>query len=485
MCNGFYENKENIFSYECNSFDEDVKDTFLRIADDDTYPFTLKKGNDLYIITDEETSYKRTLILKNAKGWKDEILENYSNFRITYNDSEEKYCFSGECDINSEEPEKFSINFENAQCQTDIFNAFDSLYFNCPWYIICEAAMSIKNKSEFLKESLNKSEQNLMPLIDEVAALYPYSEKTKKDLSFQLLKETANKFAFHNLTKDFEMIEHLDANDKNIHKHFQKLINTLCQSEYEPLWREIFDKLRDTQKEYPHRADILNKDNSIIETRREIQKLMELKGYSGTYPDFYKKGISGNVKIRENYGKSYYIGKNKPAEFFIHCTESYWLEEHFEINFICGTSFLKEGVKDIYSCTFEDKKNRFFNDVSYYFSLNDEEDEPDNLETCVSVAVKTAECIKLNKSERSKYNNSAPLTIEGFFGLYVLFSGVLSLVIILTMIVICIAVTVLFGLWRDIPEMLGEMPWWQLYLLSFVLIDGALLISEIKERRFK
>lgn len=92
---------------------------------------------------------------------------------------------------------------------------------------------------------------------------------------------------------------------------------------------------------------------------------------------------------------------------------------------------------------------------------------------------------KLNKSERGKYNYSAPLTIKGFFGLYVLFSGILSLVIILTMMIICIAVTILFGLWRDIPEMLGEMPWWQLYLLSFILIDGAFIISAIKERRFK
>lgn len=471
--------------FECNFFDEDVKDAFLRIVDDDTYPFAIQKGNDLYIITDDETSYTRTLILKNAQGWKNELLENYSNFRITYNEADDRYSFSGQCDINPDKPEEFSVTFEIAQCQTQIFNAFDSLYFNNPWYIICEAAMSIKNKSEILKESLNKSEQDLMQLINEAAALYPYSEKTKEDLSFQRLKETANKFGFHNLTKHFEMIEHLDATDKKIHKHFQKLINTMCQSEYEPLWREIYDKLRETQKEYPHRADFLNTDNSIIETRQEIQKLMELKGYSGTYPDFYKKGVSGNVKLKENYGKSYYIGKNNPAEFFIHCTESYWLEEHFEISFICGTSFLKEGVKDIYSCTFEDKKNRFFNDVSYYVSLNDDKDETDNLETCVSVAVKTAECIKLNKSERSKYNYSAPLNIEGFFGLYVLFSGVLSLVIILMMIIICIAVTVLFGLWRDIPEMLGEMPWWQLYLLSFILIDGALLIGEIKERRFK
>lgn len=191
-----------------------------------------------------------------------------------------------------DKPEEFSVTFEIAQCQTQIFNAFDSLYFNNPWYIICEAAMSIKNKSEILKESLNKSEQDLMQLINEAAALYPYSEKTKEDLSFQLLKKTANKFGFHNLTKHFEMIEHLDATDKKIHKHFQKLINTMCQSEYEPLWREIYDKLRETQKEYPHRADILNTDNSIIETRQEIQKLMELIG--GIFPKCSVKCPGGN-----------------------------------------------------------------------------------------------------------------------------------------------------------------------------------------------
>lgn len=151
--------------FECNFFDEDVKDAFLRIADDDTCPFAIQKGNDLYINTDDETSYTRTLILKNTQGWKNEFLENYSNFRITYNEADDRYSFSGQCDINPDKPEEFSVTFENAQCQTQIFNAFDSLYFNDPWYIICEAAMSIKNKSEILKESLNKSEQDLMQLI--------------------------------------------------------------------------------------------------------------------------------------------------------------------------------------------------------------------------------------------------------------------------------------------------------------------------------
>ena len=89
------------------------------------------------------------------------------------------------------------------------------------------------------------------------------------------------------------LLERLEKNNPDSYKFYEigrKLISILCLRQYEPLWREIYNKITESQKEYPSKTEYLCNKQLLADVRKNIQKYMELKGYKGTYPDFVKYG---------------------------------------------------------------------------------------------------------------------------------------------------------------------------------------------------
>ena len=143
-----------------------------------------------------------------------------------------------------------------------------------------------------------------------------------------------------------------------------------------------------------------------------------------------------------------------------------------------------EQETDIYDCLFNAKGRRLFHTVHHYIPLQPEEDvEPDNLETSVTIAVKKAECIKLTKAEQKEYYGKLVPGWGMFWWVFLIGGGMFGIAMTLIMMLLCIITTAAFGLFADIPEMLKTMPWGLLLAIGWIGFGGAMGIVEVLAHR--
>jgi hypothetical protein len=344
-------------------------------------------------------------------------------------------------------------------------------------------------KADLPGDYCNAEEKELLPLIKEIVALEYWMQLPEQELfSFSELKKLARQYGYNKAAIMLGKLETIKPDDSKFYKTVKKLTMLLCQKQYEPLWREIYNKIAKSQTEYPNKVDSLCDKELLMSVRRDIQTLMQSKGYIGTYPDFVKDGVLNGIHLERSYDMTYFVGMEKRAQYHIHCCESFEENDYLTIQFLCGTAFFKKSEAgmdvDIYDCLFNAKGRRLFHTMHHYIPLKTEEDnEADNLETSISIAVKKAECIKLTKAEQKEYYGKMITGWEMFWWVFLIGGGMFSITMTLIMMLLCIITTAAFGLFADIPEMLKTVPWGLLLAIGWIGFGGAMGIIEVLARR--
>ena len=215
---------------------------------------------------------------------------------------------------------------------------------------------------------------------------------------------------------------------------------------------------------------------------------MESKGYIGEYPDFAKDTVMNGIRLVRSYDKSYFIGLGERARHYIHCSESLEEKGHLTIQFLCGTILSKkneaEQETDIYSCLFNAKGRRLFSTVHHYVMLDEESrDEADDLDLSITIATKKAECIKLSKDERREFHGKIIPGFGLFWCVFMIAGGLFAIAMTIAMAIMCIIITIAFGLFDSIPEMLQAIPWWLILVMGWIGFGVPMGIIEVLSLR--
>ena len=482
--------KENKFELDFAVVDNAAKSALKKLLQLEFWPEMKAVDGDIKIITDDTPAFRRILTLKNA----DAVpmgKEGYycQNLGMVLKKEQNRFCFYGELEDPVEELTiPFALTFENAEAEVEIYNSCNNMTFwENPWDFMRTISFAIGMKADLPGDYCNAEEKELLPLIKEIVALEYWMELPEQELfSFGELKRLAHQYGYNNAENMLGKLETIRPSDNAFYKTVKKLIAILCQKQYEPLWREIYNKIAESQAEYPNKVDSLCDKELLMSVRNEIQTLMESKGYIGTYPDFVKDGVLNGIHLEHSYNMTYFVGMEKRAQHHIHCYESFEENDYLTIQFLCGAAFLKkdEQETDIYDCLFNAKGRRLFHTVHHYIPLQPEEDvEPDNLETSVTIAVKKAECIKLTKAEQKEYYGKLVPGWGMFWWVFLIGGGMFGIAMTLIMMLLCILTTAAFGLFADIPEMLKTMPWGLLLAIGWIGFGGAMGIVEVLAHR--
>lgn len=485
--------QKQFFDKATTDLSPDVKSVLWEFISDGSSASTFKMhGDDAYINSIESSAYCCTLILKNASGIPTNCDWLYFDGLNNLIKDDEGYRLLGMASNWDDESEfPFVIKFTDVQVEVKSYNAVDGIHINHandPWTNLIWVANGILYKADYLYNyELNEKEKALEPLMRELKKIFWVSPpKYEETADFTVLRGYIEKYGDKKLLTKLNKFEKVFLVHKKRYYAATKFIAILNQQRYEPLWRVIYNEFKESQVMYPKFTDELCDKTDLKEKRAEIQRLMEALGYSGTYPDFIKRGEMKKIHITDSYEMTYFVGREKNVEYHIHCTE-YYFNEILTVEFLCGTALLRKGenVDDIHSCTFNAKGRRLAHKVTYESATIDDYGEvvQNEVEPIVRIAVKKAELLKLTKEERKVYTNidmpAWTLLLLGF-----LFMGFFFAVFTtLGMMAICSLITAILVGPSEIPEMLAEMPWCQMFVFCFVGFGGAMTVLEIIAKR--
>ena len=311
-----------------------------------------ENGADLVLESPGCESYRRHLTLRNASG-----LPEGDYVWLCFEDGEllrdgKDYILTGQTSPEVEgEQTPFAIRFSDAKAVSRVYRAGLSAAYDRAWDVLWGAAEQILYRAD-AEGPLNEKERALLPLLREIYQLKPWAFG-KLTGRFPLLKERAARFGYRGLVRSIEKLEAgFFGKWKQI--RFNQLTLTINRLEYEPLWRELFEQITDSQAEYPSCTEAECSPKLLKRVRDAVERRLHSYGYSGTYPDFYKKeplrGIHHTVLTP--YFQDYIVGLHKNTAYRIHCRESYCGE--LRLALLSGTELLRRGEEmgDIYSCMF-------------------------------------------------------------------------------------------------------------------------------------
>lgn len=476
--------KELRFSEDSAKFSDEVKSALSEFLQQEFFPVTLQKGNDSEFVIDDNASFRRILILKNAVGVPCELSIGYVENIEFENKGENQYRIFGKIeDLSGESMRPFNITFTDAEVRVDVYNCveFEGISDN-PWMFLRSVVSDIDMKAWLSEKYCNDKELDLLPLIKEILALgFWIEQEGGSELKFPHLKKLSAQYAFFEITQMLTALENEKCESRKYNSIVKRLITKLCEQKYEPLWRNIFEKVLNSQTEYPNKAEVCCPVDVLSKTREDIQKLMEKHGFCGTYPDFIKIGQIKGLHLEESYNVPYFIGMEKNTVSRIHCFESLAEEGYFEVQFLCGTALLRKGesVEDVYSCLFNAKGRRFFRTVHYYAPVCQEYDDSDDIEQSVNIAVKKAELKKLTKEERKEYYGKSVVNLGLILTVLLVVGGLFGIIMTLGFLIIEVLAVLLSGRIDIIVQLILDTPWWAVFLftwLAFVLIMGIITL---------
>ncbi len=472
--------KRQRFDKVSEDFSEDVKKAFLDLFETIEDCENIEKQKNKIIFTlDESDSHTRKLVLytsaENALS-KFDMLQ-FRDAQIFKEESGYKLICEA---ANFEEETIFPIGifFDNATVEVNIYRADNTEFGLTPWNTLVSIATEILSKKELGDKYFNEQEKELMPLIKEISGLSLFSRLLDDEpQSFEILKQYINK---HNVCHLIPLLDKVKEHFTKITSRqmlLARLDNKLNDKKCEPLWRELYGLIAETQKGYPDKILSYNQ-KKLNKIRLQIEQSFHNLGYEGKYPTFNKKGALKGIRLEESYTQTYFVGLEKNVEYIIHCTESINNGE-LGIQFLCGTALLKknEAVTDIYSCCFNAKGRRLYKTV--YFSPDS---EANLLDRYAKIAAKKAECIKLNKYERELFGNDF-IPWANFLTVLFFAGGLFAALMTVAMILFVCVMTIIEEGFSAVPETIGMMPWWLCFLFCFFGFGIPMAIVETKAKR--
>ncbi len=348
--------------------------------------------NDIIITLIYTSAFCEKLVLKNATIDKLTFEDLFSSSFTQVLRNENFYELKGQAFVlNQDKTVDFSLFFESAETNIDIFSALKADMDNSPWNYLQNIADEIITKHYFLGENnLNSTEKQILPLVAGISSLRfsaNFPEELKKYNSSQIIP-FAEKLGFNNLDKTICKITVKEI--KNSIDYSFELFMTLNNVKYEPLYREIYSLFELSQKEYENQ-------NKTEYLKKKIEDYMASLGYCGTYPEFLKMGeIKGPITVQSNL-ENYTLFNEKNVAFHLRFNESFFADEII-LNILSSTEVLKKGNSphDAIYAMFENKGRNFSIDSNFAFEdINDK-----TLYKSIDIAVKRAELKKLSQDEK-------------------------------------------------------------------------------------
>lgn len=477
--------KKEKFELDFAIMDDLTKFALRKLLQSESLPKIRSIGGDGKIIVEDTCAYRLILTLKNIDAIVQDKEGYYcNNLEMVFKKEEGGFCFCGELEEPIEETiTNFAMTFESAEAEIEIYNACNNAtLWDNPWDSLSAICFEIAVKFQLPTNCCNAKEKELMLLIEEIAALnYWRWQAEQEQFLFKELKKLTHQYGYNKVEMMLSKLETINPEDAAFDKCVKKLILLLCQKQYAPLWKEVYNEILDSQSEYPNKVDSLCDNELLKSVRSDIQKLMESKGYIGTYPDFVKCGTLNGIHLEHSYNMIYFVGMEKRARYHIHCYESFE-GNYLTIEFVCGTAFLKkrEVETNVFDCLFDANGRRIFHTVQHCIPLRKEEDaETDDLEMSIAIATKRAECIKLNKAEqKALYGNMIP-GWGMFWSIFLIAGGIFSIIMTFAMMLICINFTVVLVSFSSIPEMLKVVPWGWILAIGWIGFGGAMGIVTV------
>lgn len=449
---------------------EEVMSAVDSILGEDYWPKVEEKDGRCALVVDDGEVFRRTLILQNAEGF---YKLPDGGFIIDIPKVErmvDKYRIMAELD---EESEQLSVSFSGAEVKVESFNCVDSvIYWDDPWEYLQMLAGQIIDKAELPGKHCNERELALLPLLRDVCL------DREDELHLPLLKQMVQRYGFSKLEALLSKAEGRKAVDG--------LKRQLRKKEYEPLWREIFDKICQSQKDYPKKVECYCNLNTLHGLRQRVQVFMESRGYIGTYPDFEKRFDIPGMRLMNVYGQSYTVCREKDAVSLIHCMETYESGEP-AIHFLTGTAFLRKGEEkgDIYSCLFDAKGRRMFRKVRDYnliWELGQEERKPNQLECLATIAIKKSQLKSLTREERN-IPHSGISNWTTFWVVFLFAGGLFGIFMTLAMMLIAVVGLTIFGQFWEIPSFFATVPWWMVLAFCWIGFGAGMGIVTVLGNR--
>ncbi len=484
------DNEKQQFYEIAANLSDDTRAALWKLAQGVNWPTVTRHGTDLEIFVDGTEAYRRRLLLKNVNGIPEGEEEDcFAAIELSLSLEGALYCLSGEMfDAMTDDYRVYRFTFEDAETVTEVYNAINSIcLWDHPWNFLVTAASGIVAKAYLPGAHCNNQELAMLPLLTEIAVLDDWDELPEDfPFTFPALKALARKHHCHALATSFEALSQKAADSDDYTAQVQKIIEKLCDQSVEPLWREIFDQICQSQESYPNKADQCCPSTVLHATREAICNHMAQYGFSGEYPNFQKVGPLQGVHLEGSYNTAYVLGPKAHMVSRIHCIETV-IDRELTVQFLCGTALLNDGepLPDIYSCLFNAGGRRLFHHTEYSTLLYEPNFEytPQDLSLCVAVAAKKSQLQRLTKDEQHSYSGMREASLRTFLMFLLVIGGVFGLAMTAVFALITMGVTWIVSGSSAIPAVLSQLPWLPILLFCWLAYGGTMGVITLLANR--
>ncbi len=254
-------------------------------------------------------------------------------------------------------PLSCTVTFSGASMEFITYRADPMDHPAGPWMRLMLLAEALLEKHDALPHTLNEKERALLPLLTELHLLQQVSAPPQMH-RFPLLTTMATESGCTRLSRLLN----------NPHIKYDRLLTELALARNEVLWRRIAALLADSQTDYPSVRELFPAPDAL---RAQITDILHANGYTGTYPDFEKRGLLSHTCLAQSdfpfaKNRGHWLLRGRPGIYRIHCTE------HFDTNcsgmtFECVSHFPKPGEPELdrISCMFDHGDRCFTQHVCY------------------------------------------------------------------------------------------------------------------------
>ncbi|MBQ4600498.1 MAG: DUF3878 family protein [Oscillospiraceae bacterium] len=451
---------------ELNSLSEDVQLLLAELENNALITRLLPSGQDLLLVMADNAAYRHTLILKNIEQCPS-LPENtvIRDFSLTHEDQRYQLCFRTQ-----DSDAAVALSCTGFDTEFLHFNAMGgAAQWQTPWEYLVSTAAALRPKIVLFPERCNAQEQALLPLLTELTYLPPYNASAATGAAaFPCLKEIAGKAGCKTVVKRLEKLEKQALPGKRFRSLAEKLTARLNKLRQEPIWRNVYGRLLESQEEYPGKAEVVCPPALLEATRSQIWQRMEQYGYGGSYPAFRRKKFLPGLHLEESYGLLYWAGMKRKTRFRIQCFET--VENNVPvIRFVTGTALLKgrQSAKDIFACLFNAKGRRFSSSTTYPLPLS--EDAPDAaLAQHIKAAVKKAALRPLSGKEKKAIGQKNKAGFGAFMKSFAM-AGLFALVLVGLVALGSFAAMYFVDGAENAKSFVLQFPWWIFFVGAWLI----------------
>ena len=366
-----------------------------------------------------------------------------------------------------DEPLSCVVTFSGATMEYIICRVEPLNCLQTPWAYLISAADAILEKNELLPHTLNDKERALLPLLTELSGFF--SNETAAPLLTAMAEEEG-------CTKLYRLLNKCRGSVQG----FERLQLELSHARSEPLWRRIAGLLAESQIGYPVKNEGFSAPSGMDAIRAQITDILHANGYTGTYPDFEKRGplsrtcvaASGHpfVKMRDHL-----LLRGRPGIYRIHCREHFYT--HIPgILLECVSQFPKRGEPELdrIACMF-DHGDHCFKDYVMLQIIPDS-DTSNTLPQSLLRAMLNAEHRRPNREQRQALDLPAQGdTLRAALAMGLAFGVLFGILCTPALALLLTGFAVIDGVGAFLP-LLADFPWLETLVFSTVGFGGFLAV---------